>query len=152
MVAAWISADTGVGPAMASGSHTCSGNWADLPMAPPNSRNAATIAVPAPIVPLDTSRVMCGMLAFPWAANVSTKMPNMNGMSPVFVVMNALMAAFEFSFSSHQCPMSRYEQIPTNSQPTSSWNRLSAMTRFSIEPVNRDSAAKNHVYRMSSCM
>ena len=31
MVAAWISADTGVGPAMASGSHTKSGSWADLP-------------------------------------------------------------------------------------------------------------------------
>ena len=27
MVAAWISVDTGVGPAIASGSHVCSGNW-----------------------------------------------------------------------------------------------------------------------------
>ena len=34
MVAAWISADTGVGPSIASGSHTCSGNCADLPTAP----------------------------------------------------------------------------------------------------------------------
>ena len=40
MVAAWISADTGVGPAIASGSQTCSGNWADLPIAPPNSSSA----------------------------------------------------------------------------------------------------------------
>ncbi len=31
MVAAWMSADTGVGPAMASGSQTNSGIWADLP-------------------------------------------------------------------------------------------------------------------------
>ncbi len=36
MVAAWISADTGVGPAMASGSQTYSGSWADLPQAPMN--------------------------------------------------------------------------------------------------------------------
>ena len=34
MVAAWISAETGVGPSMASGSQICSGNMADLP-APP---------------------------------------------------------------------------------------------------------------------
>ena len=34
MVAAWIRAETGVGPSMASGSHTYSGNWADLPNAP----------------------------------------------------------------------------------------------------------------------
>src|ERR1700728_454172 len=36
MVAAWMSADMGVGPSMESGSHTCSGTCADLPMAPTN--------------------------------------------------------------------------------------------------------------------
>ena len=30
MVAAWMSADTGVGPAMASGSQVCRMNWPDL--------------------------------------------------------------------------------------------------------------------------
>src|SRR4030043_800517 len=34
IVAAWIKADTGVGPAIASGSQTYSGNWADLPVTP----------------------------------------------------------------------------------------------------------------------
>ena len=38
MVAAWISALTGVGPSMASGSHTCSGNCADLPIGPMKTR------------------------------------------------------------------------------------------------------------------
>ena len=38
IVAAWISADMGVGPSMESGSHTCRGNCADLPIAPINSR------------------------------------------------------------------------------------------------------------------
>ena len=33
MVAAWIRADTGVGPSMASGSQLNSGIWADLPVA-----------------------------------------------------------------------------------------------------------------------
>ena len=38
MVAAWISAETGVGPAIASGSQTYSGICADLPQAPMNSK------------------------------------------------------------------------------------------------------------------
>ena len=38
MVAAWISALTGVGPSIASGSHVCSRNCADFPQAPMNSR------------------------------------------------------------------------------------------------------------------
>ena len=37
MVAAWISADTGVGPSIASSSQDCSGTWADLPQAPSSS-------------------------------------------------------------------------------------------------------------------
>ena len=34
MVAAWIRAETGVGPSIASGSHTWRGNWALFPTAP----------------------------------------------------------------------------------------------------------------------
>src|SRR6202050_2232765 len=34
MVAAWINAEIGVGPSIESGNHTCSGTWADLPIAP----------------------------------------------------------------------------------------------------------------------
>ncbi len=45
MVAAWMSAETGVGPAMASGSQTNSGIWADLPTAPTNSSRAMAVAV-----------------------------------------------------------------------------------------------------------
>src|SRR6476620_11268014 len=40
IVAAWISADTGVGPSMASGSQTWRGNWALLPIAPANTSRA----------------------------------------------------------------------------------------------------------------
>src|ERR1700760_4389674 len=36
IVAAWISAEIGVGPSIESGSQTCSGTCADLPMAPMN--------------------------------------------------------------------------------------------------------------------
>src|SRR6202030_2720222 len=38
MVAAWISAEMGVGPSMESGNHTCKGTCADLPMAPINKQ------------------------------------------------------------------------------------------------------------------
>ena len=57
MVAAWISADTGVGPSIASGSHTCSGTWADLPHAPMKSSNAMPVAVAGARVsaPLNTA-------------------------------------------------------------------------------------------------
>ena len=41
MVEECISAETGVGPAMASGSHVWSGNWPDLPMTAMNSATPA---------------------------------------------------------------------------------------------------------------
>src|SRR5215472_12602545 len=37
IVAAWISAEIGVGPSIESGSHTCRGNCALFPMAPMNN-------------------------------------------------------------------------------------------------------------------
>src|SRR3954469_19621096 len=43
IVAAWISAEMGVGPSMESGSQVCSGTWADLPMAPMNNRMQSVV-------------------------------------------------------------------------------------------------------------
>ena len=43
MVAAWINAEIGVGPSIESGSQTCNGNCADLPIAPINSRMQVTV-------------------------------------------------------------------------------------------------------------
>ena len=42
MVAAWISAETGVGPSIASGSQVCRPICADLPIAPRNSSTPIT--------------------------------------------------------------------------------------------------------------
>ena len=47
MVAAWISAETGVGPAMASGSQTYSGICADLPQAPTISSRPMMVSTPS---------------------------------------------------------------------------------------------------------
>ena len=46
IVAAWISAETGVGPSIASGSQTYSGICADLPVAPTNSSSVISDIVP----------------------------------------------------------------------------------------------------------
>src|SRR5438105_3384679 len=43
IVAAWISAEIGVGPSIESGSQTCSGNCALLPMAPMNRQMQITV-------------------------------------------------------------------------------------------------------------
>jgi len=44
IVAAWIRADTGVGPSIASGNQVCRNNCADLPIAPTNNRKASKLA------------------------------------------------------------------------------------------------------------
>ena len=49
MVAAWISAEIGVGPSIESGSQTCSGNCADLPMAPMNRPMQITVISGQPV-------------------------------------------------------------------------------------------------------
>jgi hypothetical protein len=48
MVAAWMRAETGVGPSIASGSQTCSGTWPDLPAAPQKIRIAIAEAAEKP--------------------------------------------------------------------------------------------------------
>src|SRR6266516_7128419 len=45
MVAAWINALTGVGPSIASGNQTCSGNWPDFPIAPQKISSAMNVAL-----------------------------------------------------------------------------------------------------------
>ena len=50
MVAAWINAEIGVGPSIESGNHTCSGTWADLPMAPMNRQMQVNVIAGQAIV------------------------------------------------------------------------------------------------------
>jgi hypothetical protein len=48
MVAAWIRAETGVGPSIASGNQTWSGNWALFPTAPAKMRSEVKVATGMP--------------------------------------------------------------------------------------------------------
>src|SRR5713226_8385563 len=52
MVAAWINAEMGVGPSMESGSHTCKGTCADLPMAPMNRQMQVNVMADHATVPV----------------------------------------------------------------------------------------------------
>ena len=128
MVAAWIRADTGVGPAMASGSQVCSGNWPDL------SDAAEQAERPDQQQGVVGSRrqgvwLMCRTLKLvaPAAKNVMTT-PMSSPMSPTRLVRNALRAASVLFLSSHQWPMSTNEHTPTSSQPSSIWRVFEAMT------------------------
>src|SRR5450432_4563212 len=61
MVAAWIRAEIGVGPSIESGSHTCSGTCADLPMAPTN-RQMHTTVIADQVWPENNTRVFVATL------------------------------------------------------------------------------------------
>ena len=106
MVAAWIRAETGVGPAIASGSHTCSGSCADLPTAPANRSNA--IAVAAPFVSVAAGGAEDDLVV--QRAELQTTIsasPISIAVSPTRVVTNAFFAALAFAVLSNQKPISR---------------------------------------------
>ncbi len=114
MVAAWMSADTGVGPSIASGNHACSGNWPDLPAAPSSSSRPSTstvVAVSAP-TPLNTSSYW----VVPSVANMM-KMPMARPASPTRFIRNAFLPAVAALGRPYQKEISRYDARPTPSQP-----------------------------------
>src|SRR3989304_3481443 len=88
MVAAWIRAETGVGPSIASGSQTCRGTWADLPMAPPKMSTATAVSRPPERWPLSTASKVWPKPSVPRLKNTS-RMPAKKKTSPTRVVMKA---------------------------------------------------------------
>src|SRR6188768_465549 len=81
IVAACSSADTGVGPSIASGNHTCSGNCADLPMTPTNRSSVTAVATAVVGVAVHSNEPV---------ATHSTTSPIRKPMSASFVIQNAL--------------------------------------------------------------
>ena len=104
--------------------------------------NDATSSTPCRISP-SWARMLMSRIEndFPAAKN-NTIMPTSRPTSPTRLVRNALSAASELGFSSHQWPISANEQTPTSSQPTIICRVLCESTKKSIEPVNRDRNAK----------
>ncbi|MNW51468.1 hypothetical protein D3C74_289530 [compost metagenome] len=117
MVAAWMRAETGVGPAMASPSQAWSGNWADLPHAA--TRSARPIAVSRAVPAAGASAKTVAKSTAPKPANMSMS-ATIRPRSPTRFMMNAFLAATALARSWFQNPMSRYEASPTPSQPTNS--------------------------------
>ena len=115
IVAAWISADTGVGPAIASPNQLCSGNCADLPQAP--SSSSRPIAVSAALLAPATPALTPEKLTVPNVTNISM-IPTVRPKSPTLLATNALFAADANAGLWFQKPMSRYDASPTPSQPT----------------------------------
>src|SRR5665213_1093489 len=106
IVAAWINADTGVGPSMASGSHVCRGNCALLAKAPMARREQ----IPVTSRPLDGNEPaeakMPGMLSVPTLSTIRNAAMT-RATSPMTWVMNALRAAMTALGRSYQKPMRR---------------------------------------------
>ena len=117
IVAAWISADTGVGPAIASPSQLCSGNCADLPQAP-RSRSRPIAVRAAGLVP-GTPALTPAKSTRPNVANISM-IAMTRPKSPTRLTTNALFAAEAKAGFQFQKPISRYDASPTPSQPTNS--------------------------------
>src|SRR5881398_2409423 len=92
IVAAWIKAETGVGPSIASGNHTCSGNWADFPTAPQKIKSATIAANVAWPPNIGIRGAISEKTTDPVVIQI-IRMPVMNPKSPIRVVINALFAA-----------------------------------------------------------
>ena len=89
-------ADTGPGPAIASGSHSCSGNWADLPMGPASRRMLTSTIRPgvAAIAGSHVAAVACSASTFRVPAwKYTMRMPPSISMSPAPVTTSALRLA-----------------------------------------------------------
>src|ERR1700759_3235451 len=104
MVAAWIRADTGVGPAMASGSQVCRKNWPDFDITAAIRQHEATRSAVWLVGP-ELARVLMSTMFQVWP-EVKNRMiiPIIRPMSPTRLVMKALRAASELGLSSHQWP------------------------------------------------
>ena len=114
MVAAWMSAETGVGPSMASGSQVCSRNCADLPMAPMKRSRQISVSASTSharkwmVLPVNDGA--CANTVSKSTAPVimnTAKMPSAKPKSPTRLTMKALIAAAFASGFWYQKPMSR---------------------------------------------
>src|SRR3954466_2773965 len=137
MVAAWISAEAGVGPAIASGSQVYSGICADFPVQPRNRKRvmAVTVALPAGRIAgaLATIPVNVSVPKECQIMNIATRNPK----SPIRLTMNAFLPASALTLSLNQNPINRYEQRPTPSHPMNMTGKLDPSTSTSMNTTNR---------------
>src|SRR5579872_7250464 len=100
IVAACISADTGVGPSIASGNHVCKPTWADLPTAPIN-KNIQIKLIKIILKPKNKKLAVESSLTTENTTQYSTLLkkknikiiPNKSPISPTLLTINAFRAA-----------------------------------------------------------
>ncbi len=90
MVAAWMSAETGVGPSMASGSQVWKGHWPDLPQAAASRSRPMARLVPSGRLPALLNTVAKSRLPMaPTMRNMASRKPT----SATRLVRNAFLPA-----------------------------------------------------------
>jgi hypothetical protein len=128
-----MSALTGVGPSIASGSHVWSGTWADFATAPPSSpsatRTESVLDSPSacsarPKTVAKSSAPVCWIRMKSASAKVA---------SPNAFMMNAFLPASTACGRWCQKLMRRYDERPTIPHPARRRSRFPAWTRRSIE-------------------
>lgn len=139
------SADTGVGPSIADGSHGWSPNWADFPMAA-RSRPISGIGVKFGL----SMKICCMSHELELSINQARAM--IRPMSPIRLYRTACSAAVLASARPYHHPISRNDIMPTPSQPMNSWNRLLAVTRMIIVIRNNSKYLKNWLMYGSECI
>ena len=92
IVAAWIRAETGVGPSIASGSHVWSGICADFATAPPSSPSAISVTTVSESAPDEAASKTGAKSRLPTLAIVRKNASAMTA-SPSAFMMNAFFAA-----------------------------------------------------------
>ena len=109
-----MSAETGVGPSIASGSQVCSRNCADLPIAPMNSSRqikvSASACQPKKSMVLPVSEGACAKMvskSIDCVIMKTAKMPSAKPKSPTRLTTKALIAAALASGLWYQKPISR---------------------------------------------
>src|SRR5690606_3406330 len=106
IVAAWISADTGVGPAMASGSQVNNGICADLPVAATNNKSVITSRVELPVGIFVASANTVPYSKLPKVSrikNIAIRKPK----SPIRFITKAFFAAEAYEAFLNQNPINR---------------------------------------------
>src|SRR5512140_179744 len=106
MVAAWIRALTGVGPAIASGSQTYNGSCADVPVAPTKRSNviAVTVAGERCDAAAATSVKLSECIPGP-RFQKSKKMPSKKPASPIRLTTKAFFPALALLSTGNQKPI-----------------------------------------------
>jgi hypothetical protein len=107
MVAAWIRAETGVGPSMASGSQVCSGTWADLAKAPTSRRMSPAVSAPPWALPSMPACLNVPRRSSVWAWRKMKNVPSTRPTSPTTLMTKALIPARVAVVRRYQKEMSR---------------------------------------------